>query len=65
MCIRDRVVGVQRPEDVNAEHLKTLFSYGKIFVHVTKGGLDVPREGGGGPTVIANVALKVSLEDVE
>ncbi|MEM8591077.1 MAG: Lin0512 family protein [Pseudomonadota bacterium] len=59
------VVGVQKPEEVDAERLKTLFPYGKIFIHVSKGGLDVPRPGGGTPTIIANVALKVNLEGVE
>ena len=58
------VVGVQKPEEVDTEKLKAIFPYGQIFVHVSKGGLDVPRPGGGTPTVIANVAIKVSLEGV-
>ena len=62
------VVGVQKPEEVDCDALKALFPYGQIFIHATKGGLDVPRPAhepaGGAPTVIANVALKVSLEGV-
>lgn len=58
------VVGVQKPEEVDRDKLKAIFPYGQISVHVSKGGLDVPRPGGGTPTVIANVAIKVSLEGV-
>ena len=42
-------VGVQKPEEVDAEALKEVFPYGDVSVNVTKGGLDVPRPGAGKP----------------
>ena len=38
--------------------------YGQPTVRVVKGGLDVPREDGGKPTVIANAAISVALEGI-
>ncbi|MBD3663537.1 Lin0512 family protein [Sulfitobacter aestuariivivens] len=55
-------VGVQVPDAVDADALKAVFPYGDVDVHVTKGGLDVPRpEGEGNPTIMANVALSVGF----
>lgn len=59
-------VGVQEPDKVDVEVLKSVFPYGSVIVNVTKGGLDVPRpagqEGAGHPTVMANVALSVGFD---
>ena len=59
-------VGVQQPDAVDVEALKSVFPYGNVTVRVSKGGLDVPRppgqEGGGHPTIMANVALSVGFE---
>lgn len=56
-------VGVQQPDQVDVDVLRGVFPYGDVTVHVTKGGLDVPRpEGVGNPTVMANVALSVGFE---
>jgi len=56
-------VGVQKPEEVDADVLSAVFPYGHVTVNVTKGGLDVPRpEGTGNPTIMANVALSVGFE---
>ncbi|SHE77874.1 conserved hypothetical protein [Modicisalibacter ilicicola DSM 19980] len=60
--IIDVDVGVQRPEEVDTQALLALFPYGQPSVSVVKGGLDVPKPGGDGLTVIANVALKVSFD---
>ncbi len=57
-------VGVQDPDALDAEAIAAIFPYGRINVVPRKGGLDVPREDGGAPTVIANVAISVAL-DVE
>ena len=57
------VVGVQEPGQVDTEKLASVFPYGQLTFHVEKGGLDIPRPNGK-PTVIANVAIKVSLEGV-
>ena len=61
--IIDVEIGVQNPDQVDAESLKDIFPYGQPTIHVTKGGLDIPRpDGDGKPTVIANVALSVSFD---
>ncbi|MFP7673773.1 Lin0512 family protein [Marivita sp. S0852] len=57
-------VGVQQPDQIDIDTLRTLFPYGQVTVVPRTGGLDVPRSDGGTPTVIANVAISVAL-DVE
>ncbi|WP_425099503.1 Lin0512 family protein [Tropicibacter sp. S64] len=58
-------VGVQEPDRVDTAQVAAVFPYGQVTVHVTKGGLDVPRpEGDGNPTVMANVAISVALEGI-
>lgn len=57
----DVEVGVQHPEQIDAEKLKAVFPYGQVSITAVKGGLDVPRPVGN-PTVIANVAISVSLD---
>lgn len=57
----DVEVGVQQPDQVDAEALKEVFPYGQPTIHVTHGGLDIPRPDGK-PTVIANVAINVSFK---
>jgi len=59
--IVDVEVGVQAPDQVDTDALKSVFPYGQISVTAVKGGLDVPRPDGN-PTVIANVAISVSLD---
>jgi len=56
-------VGVQNPDEVDADVLRAVFPYGNVTVNVVKGGLDVPRpEGTGNPTIMANVALSVGFD---
>ncbi|MGB5864097.1 MAG: Lin0512 family protein [Sulfitobacter sp.] len=56
-------VGVQKPDEVDAQALRAVFPYGHVTVNVVKGGLDIARpEGTGNPTVMANVALSVGFE---
>lgn len=56
-------VGVQKPEAVDVDAVAAEFPYGTPVIHVSNGGLDIPRpEGAGQPTVIANVALSVSFD---
>lgn len=57
-------IGVQQPDAVDREALARVFPYGQPIISVVKGGLDVPREDGGKPTVIANAAISVSLEGI-
>lgn len=54
-------IGVQQPDAVDTNALRDIFPYGQLEFSVVEGGLDVPRPDGL-PTVIANVALSVSLE---
>lgn len=55
-------VGVQNPDAIDREAIAAIFPYGQITVVPRKGGLDVPRQDGGAPTVIANVAISVALD---
>lgn len=57
----DVEVGIQHPDKLDPAPLKAIFPYGQINITATKGGLDVPRPDGH-PTVIANVAISVSLD---
>jgi uncharacterized protein (TIGR02058 family) len=57
----DVEVGVQKPDQLDTEALKDIFPYGQITIKASKGGLDVPRPDGN-PTVIALVAINVSLD---
>ena len=57
-------IGVQNPDAVDPGALEKVFPYGQPKITVVKGGLDVPREDGGKPTVIANAAISVALEGV-
>ena len=61
LCV---VIGVQKPDQVDTAKLAQVFPYGDLTFHVEKGGMDIPRPGSDIPTVIANVAIKVSLEGV-
>ena len=54
-------VGVQDPDAVNRAAVAKIFPYGQVRVEVMHGGLDVPRPEGH-PTVMANVAISVSLD---
>ena len=56
----DVEVGVQSPGAVDLAAVAKIFPYGQVNVKVVHGGLDVPRSEGH-PTVMANVAISVSL----
>ena len=58
--ILDVDIGVAQPDQVDVAKIKAAFPYGQPHIHVTKGGLDVPRPDAP-PNVIANVAISVSL----
>jgi uncharacterized protein (TIGR02058 family) len=55
-------VGVQHPDQVNAERIKTALPHGKVSVKVVKGGLDVPDEERGDVAVIASAAVAVRMD---
>ncbi|MGH1414690.1 MAG: Lin0512 family protein [Pelagimonas sp.] len=58
----DVEIGVANPDAVDIAQIEAVFPYGQPNVHVVKGGLDIPRQDGGKPTVMANVAISVSFE---
>lgn len=55
-------IGVQRPEQVDAEKVKAVLPVGQVSVKVVKGGLDVPDEEAGDLAVIASAAVEVRLK---
>lgn len=54
-------VGVAEPDKLDPAPLASVFPYGQVSITATKGGLNVPRPDGN-DTVIATVAIKVSLD---
>ncbi len=55
-------IGVQRPERVDAERVRTSLPHGIVTVRVVKGGLDVPDDEGQDVAVIASAAIAVRLD---
>lgn len=60
--IIDVEIGVQRPDVVDTTELLGIFPYGQPTIRVVEGGLDVPKPGGEGLSVIANAAIMVSFD---
>jgi len=55
-------IGVQRPELVDLEKVKTSLPVGNVTVKAVKGGLDVPDPENNDPAVIASAAIAVRIE---
>ena len=55
-------IGVQQPERVDADKVKSVLPVGLVSVTVVKGGLDVPDDEAGDLAVIASAAVEVRLE---
>lgn len=55
-------IGVQRPDQVDAERVRTTLPHGKTTVKVVKGGLDIPDEETGDVAVIASAAVAVRMD---
>jgi uncharacterized protein (TIGR02058 family) len=55
-------IGVQKPENVDAEQIKQSLPIGIVSVTVVKGGLDVPEDGINDLAVIATAAIEVMLD---
>ena len=55
-------VGVQRPDQVDAERVRAALPHGEVAVRVVKGGLDVPDEEAGDVAVIAAAAVAVRMD---
>lgn len=55
-------IGVQRPDQVDAEAVKAALPHGEVTVKVVKGGLDVPDESSADVAVIASAAVAVRMD---
>ena len=58
----DVTIGVQKPDKVDIEKVRTSLPHGIVTVKAVKGGLDVPDEEGKDLAVIASAAVAVRLE---
>lgn len=58
----DVTIGVQRPDQVDAERVRASLPHGIVTVQVVKGGLDVPDDERDDVAVIASAAINVRLE---
>jgi uncharacterized protein (TIGR02058 family) len=58
----DVTIGVQKPEKVDLEKVRTSLPHGVVTVKAVKGGLDVPDPEGNDIAVIASAAVAVRLE---
>jgi uncharacterized protein (TIGR02058 family) len=55
-------LGVQRPDQVDAEAVRAALPHGEVTVKLVKGGLDVPDEAAGDVAIIASAAVTVRLD---
>jgi uncharacterized protein (TIGR02058 family) len=55
-------IGVQRPEQVDLEAVKSSLPVGNVNVRAIKGGLDVADPENNDPAVIASAAIAVRIE---
>jgi uncharacterized protein (TIGR02058 family) len=55
-------IGVQRPDKVHVEAVRTALPHGQVAVKVVKGGLDVADDESGDLAVIASAAVAVRLD---
>jgi uncharacterized protein (TIGR02058 family) len=55
-------IGVQRPERVDLEKVKSSLPVGNVTVRAVKGGLDVPDPENNDPATIASAAIAVRIE---
>jgi uncharacterized protein (TIGR02058 family) len=55
-------IGVQKPEKVDLERIKSSLPIGNVTVKAVKGGLDVPDPQNNDSAVIASAAIAVRIE---
>ena len=58
----DVTIGVQRPEQVDLDKIKTSLPLGNVTVRAVKGGLDVADPENNDCAVIASAAIAVRIE---
>ncbi|NKB54041.1 MAG: hypothetical protein GKR97_17825 [Rhizobiaceae bacterium] len=56
------IIGVAKPDAVDTDAVSKMLPYGSRSVRVEAGGMDTPKEGGGGTTIMANAAIIVYLD---
>lgn len=56
------LIGVAKPQEVDAAAVAAVLPYGQAEVTVVEGGLDTPLESGEGSVVMANAGLTVYLD---
>ena len=56
------LIGVQQPDKVDLEKVRTSLPHGIVTVKAVKGGLDVPDPENNDPAVVASAAVCVRLE---
>ena len=56
------LIGVAKPDEVDAAAVAAVLPYGQAEVRVVEGGLDTPLESGEGAVVMANAGLTVYLD---
>ena len=55
-------IGVQEPDRVDIEAVKSKLPHGQVTVNVKKGGLNVPDPEGNDLTVIASAAIEARID---
>ncbi len=55
-------IGVAKPDQVDKAAVAAVLPYGQAEVTVEEGGMDIPREGGAGMTILANAVATVYLD---
>jgi hypothetical protein len=55
-------IGVQRPERVDLERVKSSLPIGNVTVKAVKGGLDVADPENNDPAIIASAAIAVRID---
>ena len=58
----DVEIGVQKPDQVDADEVNSVLPYGNGTVRIVTGGLDVPKPDGNGVTILANAAVVISFD---
>lgn len=58
----DVTIGVQQPQKVDADAIKSLIPHGQVSVTSVKGGLDIANAGPDDVSVVANAAITVHLD---
>jgi uncharacterized protein (TIGR02058 family) len=59
----DLIIGVPKPDQVDADRVAAALPYGTVTITVKEGGLEIPSDDGKDAIVIANAGIIVYLKD--